>query len=183
MTFKVHYQNNGELFILFIEANFSMQAAYSSPKPKGQVSFLIEIWPLSVIVVVVIVVVNFSHFHLWANFNQTWHKAFWEMITKYRKYMNDIKNLLLKDHRANFNKTLHKASWVKGIQVYSNEGPHPFSRGDKYEMAKIQWRNSEIFLRTTGPFSTKLVTKHLKFVWNGLIFFLFFLKGHTLSLG
>ena len=26
--------------------------------------------------------------------------------------------------------------WLKGIQVCSNEGPHPFPRGDNYEIAK-----------------------------------------------
>ena len=29
-----------------------------------------------------------------------------------------------------------KHPWVKGIQVCSNEGPHPFPRGDNYEIAK-----------------------------------------------
>ena len=43
--------------------------------------FLIQICPLSVVVVgVVVVVIKFSHFHLlfqkhWAKFKQTWHKA------------------------------------------------------------------------------------------------------------
>ena len=49
----------------------------SSPK-SIKWTILIEMCPISV--VVVIVVVNFSHFHLhfqnhWTNFNQTWHKA------------------------------------------------------------------------------------------------------------
>ena len=54
-------------------------------KPKLPPYFLAHLsrrlkWDLSVVVVVI--VVNFSHFHLllqnhWANFNQTWHKAFW----------------------------------------------------------------------------------------------------------
>ena len=34
-----------------------------------------------------------------------------------------------------------KYLWVNGIQLYSNEGPHPFSRGDNYKIAKIHWRN------------------------------------------
>ena len=27
--------------------------------------------------------------------------------------------------------------WVKGFQVCSNEGPHPFPRGDNKEIAKL----------------------------------------------
>ena len=30
-----------------------------------------------------------------------------------------------------------KHPWVKGIQIYSNEGPRPFQRADNYEIAKI----------------------------------------------
>ena len=30
-----------------------------------------------------------------------------------------------------------KHLWVKGTQVCSNEGPHPFTRGDNKEIAKI----------------------------------------------
>ena len=51
-----------------------------------------------------------------------------------------------------------KYPWVKGIQVCSNEEPHPFHGN---EIAKIHWQNWRIFLsRTTGPISTKLGTKH-----------------------
>ena len=54
-----------------------------------------------------------------------------------------------------------KYSWVKGIQVYSNEGPRPFPRGDNYEIVKIHWRNLKIFFsRTTEPISTKLGTNY-----------------------
>ena len=28
---------------------------------------------------------------------------------------------------------------VKGFQVCSNDGPHPFPRGDNYEIEKIHW--------------------------------------------
>mgnify|MGYP003685767591 CR=1 FL=1 len=50
---------------------------------------------------------------------------------------------------------------MKGIQVCSNEGPHPFPRGYIYVIVKIHWRNLKIFFsRTTGPISTKLSTKH-----------------------
>ena len=51
--------------------------------------------------------------------------------------------------------------WVKEIQVYSNEEPCPFPRGDNYEKAKIHWWNLKIFFyRTTGLISSKLGTKH-----------------------
>ena len=51
-------------------------------------------------------------------------------------------------------------SWVKGIQVCLNSGSHPFPRGDDNEIAKIHCQTLQIFLRTTGPISTKLSTKH-----------------------
>ena len=39
---------------------------------------------------------------------------------------------------TNFNQTWQAQSILgEGIQVCSNEGPHPFPRGDNYEMAKI----------------------------------------------
>ena len=51
--------------------------------------------------------------------------------------------------------------WIKGIQISSNEEPHPFQRADNYEIAKIHWRNKKIvFSRTTEPISNKLGTKH-----------------------
>ena len=33
-----------------------------------------------------------------------------------------------------------KHPWVKGIQLCSNEEPHPFPRGNYYEIVKIHWR-------------------------------------------
>ena len=48
-----------------------------------------------------------------------------------------------------------------GTQVYSNEGPHPFSEGDNNEIAKIQWNFLKIFFsRATGPISIKLGAKN-----------------------
>ena len=48
-----------------------------------------------------------------------------------------------------------------GIQICSNEGPCTFPRADNYQIAKIHERTLKIFsLRTTGPISTKLGTKH-----------------------
>ena len=42
-----------------------------------------------------------------------------------------------------------KHPWVVGI--CSNEGPHPFTRGDNYKIAKLHWQNFKIFFsRTTG---------------------------------
>ena len=55
--------------------------------------------------------------------------------------------------------TMH--SWVKGIQDCSNEGPHPFLRGDNHEIVKNTLTKLNIFFsRTTEPISTKLGTKH-----------------------
>ena len=67
--------------------------------------------------------------------------------------------------------------WVKGIQIYINEGPSPFPRGDYYEIAKIHWRNSKFFSsRSRQPISTKLGTKQLElegsslFKWRATLF-------------
>ena len=67
----VRFSHNRMLLLLFL-ANLSRRL---------KLAFLVKICPFSVVVVVVVVGVNFSHFHLllqkhWANFNQTWHKAF-----------------------------------------------------------------------------------------------------------
>ena len=51
--------------------------------------------------------------------------------------------------------------WVIRNQVCSNKGPRPFPMGDNNEIAKIHWRNLNIFFsRTAGLISTKLDTKH-----------------------
>ena len=95
--------------------------------------FLIKICSLSIVVFVVVVVVVVNFSHF---------------------------HLLLQNHRSNFNQTWHFL--VKGIQVCSNEGPRLFLRGDNYQIAKKQWRNSIIifFSWTTRPISTKLGTLH-----------------------
>ena len=60
----------------------------------------------------------------------------------------------LQNHWAKINQTWHKDLWEEGIQVYSNEGPRPFPRGDDYE---IHCQNLKIlFSRTAGLISTKL---------------------------
>ena len=54
-----------------------------------------------------------------------------------------------------------KHPWVMEIQVCSNEGPHPFPRGDNYEIAKKHFPSLKIFSsRIIWPISTKLDTKH-----------------------
>ena len=69
------------------------------------------------------------------------------------------KHLLVKVFQVSM-KLGTKYSWVKGIQVCSNERPHPFPRGDNYKIVKIHWQNLKIFFsRTNGPISTKLGTK------------------------
>ena len=50
---------------------------------------------------------------------------------------------------------------MKGIQICSNEGPHPSQRGDNRELIKVNWQLLKIFFsRTTGPILTKLSTKY-----------------------
>ena len=44
--------------------------------------------------------------------------------------------LLLQNHWA-YTKLGTMHPWIKGIQGYSNEGPHPFPGGDNYEIVKI----------------------------------------------
>ena len=53
-----------------------------------------------------------------------------------------------------------KHSWMKAIQVCSNESQCPFPRGDDNIIVEILLSSLKIFFRTTGPFSTKLGTKH-----------------------
>ena len=54
-----------------------------------------------------------------------------------------------------------KHSRVKGIQIWSNEGPHPFSRKYDNEIAKIHWWDLKVFFpRTNEPILTKLSSKH-----------------------
>jgi hypothetical protein len=45
--------------------------------------------------------------------------------------------LLLQNHWVNFNQTWHKSSLGEGIQVSSNEGDCPSSRGDNSKTMKI----------------------------------------------
>ena len=118
--------------------------AHLSQRPKGD--SLITICPLSVVVVVV-GVINFSHFHPlfqthWANFNETWHKAFW--VKGIKVYLNEGPRpfprgdnyKIAKIHWRNlkiFSRTIGPISttkhpWVTETHVCSNEGPRPFSK-------------------------------------------------------
>ena len=97
--------------------------------------------------------VIFSHFQLfiqnhWANFNQTWHKASlgegylslnkWRARPFRRGDNYEIAKIHWRILKIVFSRTTEPISakfamkhpWVKGIQVYSNEGPHLFPRGD-----------------------------------------------------
>ena len=53
-----------------------------------------------------------------------------------------------------------KHPWVMGVQVRSNEGPHPFPRGNNYEIAKLYWQNIKIFWRTLWPILFNFCTNH-----------------------
>ena len=84
-----------------------------------------------------------------------------EIITKYWKSLTNLKIVFSRTTGLISTKFSTKHPWVKGIQVCSNEGPHPFPRGDNCEIVKIHWQYLKIFFsRTTEPFSTKLGTKH-----------------------
>ena len=125
LLFNIHSteKTTGVAFLSFWHISYCI---ISSPTPKVQVSFLIEICPLS-FVVVVVVVVNFSHFHLllqnhWTNFNQTWPKA----------SLGEGNSSLLKWREYVFSKGIDN-KWTKKLRNF-----------------KI------VFSRTTGPISTKL---------------------------
>jgi hypothetical protein len=50
---------------------------------------------------------------------------------------------------------------VKGIQVCSNKGPGPLSRGDNHKNVKMGWGHLKIFFsRTTWPILTRLGTNN-----------------------
>ena len=85
----------------------------------------------------------------------------WGIITKLWKYINEFENHFFQNHWANSTKLATNHPWVKEIQVYSNEGPDPFPRGDYYDIVKIHWQIWKIiFSKTTEPISTKLGTMH-----------------------
>ena len=53
----------------------------------------------------------------------------------------NIKNFFSRTTEPFSTKLGTKYPWVKGIQVCSIEGPHPFWRGDNYQIAKIHCWN------------------------------------------
>ena len=61
-----------------------------------------------------------------------------------------FKNLHHQNHWANFNQLSKKHLWVKGIQVYTNEGPYPFPKED----------NSEIGVDTLMKYKYILIYNH-----------------------
>ena len=60
-----------------------------------------------------------------------------EIITKLMK----LKNVLLQNHRANFNQTWHKSSLGKEDSNLFKCRAMLFSRGDNYEVMKMNWWN------------------------------------------
>ena len=125
LLFNIHSteKTTGVAFLSFWHISYCI---ISSPTPKVQVNFLIEICPLS-FVVVVVVVVNFSHFHL-----------------------------LLQNHWTNFNQTWPKASLVEGNSSLLKWRDMSFPRGYDNKWTKKLRNFKIFFSRTTGPISTKL---------------------------
>ena len=131
---------------------------------------------------------NFSHFHLlqnhWANFNKTWHKVFLSEGIQVRSneeprpFPRSDDYEIAKVHwwvwKIFFSRTTGPISsklgtnhfWVKGIQVFTNEGPRCFSRGDNYEIVKIHWH---LLQKHLANFQSKLAE----------IILLFKLKSHA----
>ena len=73
---------------------------------------------------------------------------------------------LLQNHWTNFNQTWKQSILWMRIQIGSNEGPIPFSKGDDNEIAKIHWRNLKIlFSRTAGESLNQ--TWHKTFLRDG----------------
>ena len=61
-----------------------------------------------------------------------------EIITKLRKYVDEIFKSYFPEPLGQFQPKIGTThSWKKGIQVYTNEGPLPFPRGDNYDKVKI----------------------------------------------
>ena len=55
--------------------------------------------------------------------------------------LTNLKNLLLKNHRANFNQLGTKHPWMMGNHVCSNERPCPFPMGDNSENILTNFKN------------------------------------------
>ena len=75
--------------------------------------------------------------------------------------MKIFKNTLFKTTGPISTKFGTKHPLVDGIQIFTNKGPHPTSRGDNMKIIKTYGEYSKIFyFRTTGPVSTKFGIKH-----------------------
>ena len=74
---------------------------------------------------------------LWVEGNEGPHLFQGEVITKLRRYTEEIKRIFFSRTTGPISTKLGTMPpWVKRIQVCSNEGPRPFPRGDNYEIAK-----------------------------------------------
>ena len=98
--------------------------------------------------------------------------------------MENIKKYTFPEPLGQFQQTLAQSilrqTLLKGIQVFSNEGTHRYSRGDNRKKCEIILEILKIlFSRTTCPISTKLGTKHP--MKKGIQ--VFQMKGHTLFQG
>ena len=77
-----------------------------------------------------------------------------EIVNIFWKYLK-ILSLKLGPNSTKFDT---KHPWVDGIQNFTNQGPHPSSRGDNSKIIKIHGKYLKIFYaRTTRPVSTKLL--------------------------
>ena len=129
--------------------------------------------------------INFSPFrhilqnHL-TNFNHIWQKSIlgwrWFKHFQMRGYSLLQGELIIQFIQFHLN-------FAQGILFGEGDSslfkwrPCPFHRGDKYEIAKIPWRNFELVSsRITGPISTKFCAKHR--LWMGFKFVK--MKGHAL---
>ena len=140
-------------------------------------------FPLSVIVVVIlVVVVVVVTFHIFIFFSRTtrpistklgttyyWVKGIEvcsnegpalfleEIITKYRIYIKTLRKSSYPEPLCQFQTKLD----TKHSSLFKWRAPS-FSQGDKYEIAKIRWRNKKkiLFSGTTGPNWRTLSTTH-----------------------
>ena len=87
---------------------------------------------------------------LWDNVSHTFMTSVWHWLLAsisklYFHYENIhsswwyLKLFFSRTTKPITTKICTKHSWAKGIQVFTNEGPHPFPGGDNYEIAKTHW--------------------------------------------
>ena len=86
--------------------------------------------------------------------------------------LKTFKNPLFKSTWPISNKFGTKHPWVDGIQIFTNKGPHPSSRGDNSKHNKNMEKTlNNFYFRTTGPASAKLGIKHHWVIQEIQIFF------------